>query len=1336
MSVQRFSVSLLLLLGILFLANSPRGFAVDAKATQAGKNTQTEAADLSDEEAKKAKAEAAEREVGQGSLRIIGEDGSIVECPLKHTDVQADVSGFIARVNVTQTFHNPKDEAIEAVYVFPLPHEAAVDEMTMVLGERKVVGVIKRREEARRIYEQALMQGQTAALLEQERPNIFTQSVGNIAPGQEVKIEISYVDVLKYDMGEYEFHFPMVVGPRFIPGAPVSSPQPTPAELKDKVSPPVPNTTRVTDAARITPPVLRPEVRNGHDIRLALSINAGVPVQDLSVANHQADIRRDGDRRATIELSPEDSLPNKDFVVRYRVVGAKPEMAILAHTGEYSGDARKLGTGYFMLMIQPQEDERLKKSPPREMVFLVDVSGSMRGDKTAKTREMMQQMLGLCRDKDTVQVMTFASRAQKLFERPLPVNEASIKRALNFTSNLRGSGGTQMLQGVKLAIDEPIDKERIRIVVMLTDGFIGNEAEIIAHVGKNCGDQVRFWTVGVGQSPNMFLIDGVAKQGGGMGKRLGLKDEAEPLSHEVMTRIQRAQLASVKIDWGEMQVTETYPARIPELWAGRPVILFGRYRDGGRHEINISGKVEGEPIQWPLAVNLPKEQAANDVLAKVWSRRKIEDLMHKAYYGGSPAIEEEVTALALDYRLMSQYTSFVAVDEKDAGNLPRPAKPPRRMLVPVPLPEGAQWEGFFGESKKIDALALSKLSLAGSVRGRTADPRLAPRGGLGRGGWAYKPTQSLQQASPMAPTVYYEQQTRFTRQAPQAVSLFSMFSSPRGATATAASQVAVSNDLDFGFEDESLQRGLNYTAAAVRAHTQQLSKAAQQAIQSATELQEKGDNIAARDALLRACFLDQAVANVGGSPGRVAQAAVAALQKIHHEQVAAWTKDQPQLAVRLDLVIRDRSIPEAMQQLAAASDATSLSISIEQGSIDDAKALPNNDVRVSYLDLRGATLAQALDWVLQPARLSWRLEKDGIVVGADRRLSGRSGWVYDVSRIALPSNEELKGLTDQNKLIAVMKEAADGFLTVARAELAPNDDLSVVWFAPGQLLVFGEPERHNQVAELVAKLMTVEDGGLQGASAELQQITAKRSEQRQEFVGKLSAARQLRQVADSHATFGWQLLAAAAGGRVDDEALTELKIAWHDSATQKLLVDNGRSLAMRSLWIVTESASALPDEPELRELASFALAKAEPFLEKTLQQVAEDEGKTDAYAGLLYAALAMRNDASLRTRALEVLAKSSSDASLGPVHVLAKSLLADQDQVDTDALSQLVSTGVSGADLITLTGLACRRVGGDAWQTFRAESRDLLSSQPLPGHVVVLVDHLSRQQLLLTRAAR
>ena len=406
-------------------------------------------------------------EVSQGALRVKTEEG-VVECPLKNAAVEATISGFLARVKVTQTFFNPLDEKIEAVYVFPLPHKSAVGEMTMVIGERRIVGIIKRREAARQIYEQALAAGATAALLEQERPNIFTQSVGNLAPGQEVRIEISYVDALEYDMGTYTFNFPMVVGPRYIPGTAASSVPRVPEALKGKVgelstsrteegaAEPTgtgwaPDTDRVPDASRITPPVLKPGYRNGHDIALAVTLNAGVRIRDLRVTNHEVFMEQTGPSLATVRLSPGDAIPNKDFVLNYDVVGERPEMAVLCHKPSAE-------PGYFMLMIQPKEDERLKKTPPREISFLVDVSGSMSGEPTAKVKELMSLLLEQSNARDTAQLITFAGSARRLFERAVPATPENIGKMLNFTESIRAGGGTEMLKGIKMAINEPLDE--------------------------------------------------------------------------------------------------------------------------------------------------------------------------------------------------------------------------------------------------------------------------------------------------------------------------------------------------------------------------------------------------------------------------------------------------------------------------------------------------------------------------------------------------------------------------------------------------------------------------------------------------------------------------------------------------------------------------------------------------------------------------------------------------------------------------------------------------------------------------------------------------------------
>ena len=646
-----------------------------------------------------------EQEVTQGALRV-ETDEEIVECPLKHTDVKADIAGFIARVTVTQTFHNPYDEKIEAVYVFPLPHTAAIDDMTMTVGERRIVGLIKRRAEAQALYQEAIQQGKTASLLEQERPNIFTQSVGNIPPQDEVRIEISYVDVLAYDMGTYEFHFPMVVGPRYIPGTATSRTPKLPDELQGKIGEiesPLEgtpegadpsgtgvsaDTDRVPDASRITPPVLKPGYRTAHDISLSVSLDAGVPIQDIEITNHMAAVTRAGASGATAVLSPADSIPNKDFVMKYGVAGKKPELAVLAH-------AKGPNPGYFMLMIQPKLDAELAEAPPREIVFLVDVSGSMSGAPTKKVKETMHHFLRLTKPNDTLQVITFASRADRLFKKSVPATQANIEHALNFTEQVRGGGGTEMLKAIKLVLNEPVDPERVRIVVMFTDGYIGNEAEIITEVGRRAGDQIRFWTIGIGASPNRYLIDGVAKHGGGMAKVLELNTDPGPLVAEIADRIHRAQLAKIQIDWNELPVYETYPRRIPELWAGSPVIMFGRYATGGNKNIELSGSAEGKPVKYKLHVTLPETQPARDVLSKVWARKKIEDLSAQLYTTDLPEVIEEITDIALNHRLMTQYTSFVAVDENDMQPVNQEAKAPRQVVVPVPLPEGTNFGGFY-----------------------------------------------------------------------------------------------------------------------------------------------------------------------------------------------------------------------------------------------------------------------------------------------------------------------------------------------------------------------------------------------------------------------------------------------------------------------------------------------------------------------------------------------------------------------------------------------------------------------------------------------------------------
>jgi Ca-activated chloride channel family protein len=320
-----------------------------------------------------------------GQLEIVGKDGKPGGlCPLKHTDVKADIAGFVTRVNVGQEFENPSKEPVEAVYTFPLPEDAAVDDMTMTLGDRVVKGQIKRREEARQIYEDAKSQGKAAALLDQERPNIFTQSVANLMPGQKVTIAISYVHLLKYEAGTYEFTFPMVVGPRYTPGGGYTVPgqrgEPSPQRRVSKETGPV---SQVTDADKITPPITPQGTRAGHDISLSVKLDAGIPLEEIKSPLHEIAVKKEGDDKALIQLRDQRELPNRDFILRYKVAGDRIKTGLLAHT-----DGKK--SGYFTLILQPPAAPPQRDIAPKEMVFVIDQTGSQSGEPIKKAKETMR----------------------------------------------------------------------------------------------------------------------------------------------------------------------------------------------------------------------------------------------------------------------------------------------------------------------------------------------------------------------------------------------------------------------------------------------------------------------------------------------------------------------------------------------------------------------------------------------------------------------------------------------------------------------------------------------------------------------------------------------------------------------------------------------------------------------------------------------------------------------------------------------------------------------------------------------------------------------------------
>ena len=605
---------------------------------------------------------------GSGALMAkLPSEEKEIPVPLKHTEVKAQIAGYIATVDITQQFHNPYGTKIEAVYVFPLPQNAAVNEFIMTVGERRIRGIIREREEAERIYYEARRQGYVASLLTQERPNIFTQRVANIEPKKKIDVNIKYFHTLAYADGWYEWVFPMVVGPRFNPPG---------------------STTGVGAVARgrsglsgqkAEVQYLKPGERSGHDIGLSVDIDAGVSIEEIASVNHVVAKKHPSPEKASVVLSQLDSIPNKDFVLRYKVAGKRLKSALLAH--------RDKRGGFFTLMLYPPANLEALSRSPVELVFVLDCSGSMSGKPIAQSKRAMERALRQLQPDDTFQIIRFSNDASQLGRAPLPATPANVRSGLRYARSLRGHGGTMMIEGIKAALDFPHDPRRLRFVVFLTDGYIGNETQILGEMHKRLGAS-RVFSFGVGSSPNRYLLDRMAKLGKGCVAYLSLNDDAGQVMDYFFERVSHPALADIAIDWGGMQVSGLYPKRIPDVFVGRPVILTGRFKGDGPATVRVSGKVGGETESFALSVDPDDATAKHTGIACVWARTKIADLADQATHVRGDELPNEITRVALDYGLMSAYTAFIAVDSltRTAGDHGV------TVAVPVPVPDGVRYD--------------------------------------------------------------------------------------------------------------------------------------------------------------------------------------------------------------------------------------------------------------------------------------------------------------------------------------------------------------------------------------------------------------------------------------------------------------------------------------------------------------------------------------------------------------------------------------------------------------------------------------------------------------------
>ena len=573
------------------------------------------------------------------------------------------------------------------VYVFPLPEDAAVSEFVMKIGDRTIRGLVRERAEAERIYAEARQQGFVASLLTEERPNVFTQKVANIEPGRDIAIALTYYNPLPYRDDGYVFSFPTVVGPRF-----------NPAGQSNGIGA-VARAALGTSGQSTEVSYLAPGEDSGARFSLEVELDAGVAIESIDSPTHAIAVKALDEQRRHVALADGVAIPDRDFVLRYRVAGGTIRSAFLDHRDERGGF-------FTMVLMPPKSDVAIGRSPV-EHVFVLDCSGSMSGTPIEKSKAAVRRVLAKLEPPDTFQIINFSMSASALGPKPVVADRGNVERGLHYLDGLNGEGGTMMIEGIKAALDFPHQEGHVRLVSFLTDGYIGNEAEILAAIHQKLG-RSRIFSFGVGSSVNRYLLEQMAKVGQGAVAYVGLGDarDDERAVDAFFDRIARPALSDVSIDWQGMRVTEVYPSRTPDLWAGRPVVISGRYDPGksltrddpGKsltgddgaigERIRVRGRMAGQALV--LDVPLARDaKPARPAIAQVWARMKIADLSERSLWeGDGAALVEQIKKTALDFGLLSQFTAFVAVDDSrvtagDHGTT---------VAQPVPVPAGVRYD--------------------------------------------------------------------------------------------------------------------------------------------------------------------------------------------------------------------------------------------------------------------------------------------------------------------------------------------------------------------------------------------------------------------------------------------------------------------------------------------------------------------------------------------------------------------------------------------------------------------------------------------------------------------
>ena len=592
--------------------------------------------------------------------------------PNLHTNVHVDVSGMVLNTTVDQIFTNNSVEPIEAIYAFPLPTNAAVNNMTMIINDRLIQGTIKEKIEAKKIYQKAKSEGKRASLTVQERSNIFTNSVSNIMPGDTIIVRINYVNEVKYEKGVFSLRHPMVVAPRYITGNTVTGYSGTGWAF---------DTDMVPDASKITPHVLKPGERSKNSISLSVNLDIGLDVERIESPSHNIKINKKIEGLYDIELDKKNNIPNKDFVLEYTIKkGKEPKAAIFVNSVN--------DENYFMLMaMPPKENFNQEINIPKDMVFVIDVSGSMKGESIEQAKNSLVYAINNLKETDGFNVIPFSSGFTNLNPTIMPANTKNKKMAIEYIKTLQAGGGTEAAPPLKSAMYMKSDDTKLKMIVFITDGSLGHEQHVINLVKSNLGN-ARLFSIGIGSAPNSHLLEKISREGRGTFTYISNTSQVSSKVEKLFKKIEMPVLSNInfKLD-GK---SEIYPNPIPDLFLDEPLVVFGKVDSLTQLSAQFSGKNANGYFKIDLPVDLTRSQS-NLSIGAIWARKKIDGYMDE-WHLGDKSVKQKIIDIALDHNLVSKFTSFVAVEHK----ITNPDDIAQIIPIPIDLPEGWDYNAIFG----------------------------------------------------------------------------------------------------------------------------------------------------------------------------------------------------------------------------------------------------------------------------------------------------------------------------------------------------------------------------------------------------------------------------------------------------------------------------------------------------------------------------------------------------------------------------------------------------------------------------------------------------------------